>query len=158
MIELGKGLGHQLEELKLLNSTAKNLTTIGLKKMLPFATKLSLFTLHSEAITIDLDDYRMILDAVKQRPEKQSLSIELSGKIGQVLVPKAILLENWNTLNIKEVVNESNEEDTYYDYSPDYERFDSPYRDPYDDVLSAYLNNPDDPYFQTIDYFQKEYI
>lgn len=129
LMELAKDLGHQLDKLELLSLTAVNLTTIGLKKMLPFATKLSLFSLYSKTITIDLDDYKMILDAVKKRPEKRKLLLELTGQRGQVHVPKTMLLENCATLHIKEIVNTSIVGCDDYDYSSSYYSSDS---DPYD--------------------------
>lgn len=125
LMELAKGLGHQLEKLRLSNSTAKNLTMIGLKKMLPFATKLSYFTMNSETITIDLDDYRTMLDVVKKRAEKRSLLFELTG---QIYVPKTILLENCDILNFKEINKTSITEFSDNDSSPSYSSFDS---DPY---------------------------
>lgn len=98
MIKLAKGLGSQLEKLQLRSSTAKSLTTIGLKKMLPFATKLSLLTLESWKMIIDADDYKVMLQTLQKRPEKIMLSFELNG--GQVDVPKTILIENRDILFI----------------------------------------------------------
>lgn len=98
MIKLAKGLGSQLEQLHLKSSTAKNLTTIGLKKMLTFATKLSLLTLESTKMVVDEDDYKVMLQTLQKRPEKIMLSFELNG--GQVDVPKTILIENRDTFFI----------------------------------------------------------
>lgn len=55
LIELAKGLGTQLEKLHLECSTAKHLNIFRLKKMLPFATKLSFISLNSINITFDLN-------------------------------------------------------------------------------------------------------
>lgn len=62
IIELAKSLDLRLEKLQLDGTTAKNLTTSGLKKMLPFATKLSLLTVESTTIKIDADDYKAMLN------------------------------------------------------------------------------------------------
>lgn len=117
LMELAKGLGQQLEKLGLLNSTAKNLTTIDVKKMLPFAAKLSYFTVNSDTITIDLDDYKTMLDVIKKREDERRLIFELIGRKGQVHIPKAIQLENCDIFNIKETDNDSDEEDDDYDSS-----------------------------------------
>lgn len=115
LVELAKYLGHQLDELELLHSTAQNLTTIGFKKMLTFAKKLSRFIINSGTITIDLDDYESMLDTIKKRLERRSLLLELSGQSSQIFIPKEMLLENCNILNIKEVDKSSIEECTDYD-------------------------------------------
>lgn len=126
LMELAKGLGHQLEELGLLWSTAQKVTTIGLKKLLPFAKKLSHFNINSDTITIDLDDYKAMLDVIKKRPEKRSLLLELSGQTSHVHVhvPKTMLLENSDILNIKEVdkssiIDCSDDDDSSSNYSSD---------------------------------------
>ena len=58
LICLAMGLGSQLEILRLEDSsTAKYLTTSGLKTMLTFATKLSVLKVQLETIKIDVKDY-----------------------------------------------------------------------------------------------------
>lgn len=98
MIELAVGSGSRLESLKLCDRNFCNLkdfTTIGLKKMLPFFTKLSLLTLDESTIRIDADDYQTMLNVVRQRPGNGSLLIELTGgKGGRIEVDKAVLLAN----------------------------------------------------------------
>lgn len=143
LMHLAKDLGPQLEKLELLCSTAQNITTIGLKKMLPFATKLSLFSLYSETVTIDLDDYRTMLDAIKKRPEKRGLLLELTGQSGQIHVPKTMLLENCDTLHIKEIVDTSIVEGSVYDHSSLDSSSDS---DPYN---NHYDFDSDDYYFDS---------
>lgn len=66
-IKLAKGLGPQLEKLHHEGSMAKNLTTIVLRKMLPFATKLSLLTLKLTTINIDADHHKAILATTQKR-------------------------------------------------------------------------------------------
>lgn len=95
MITLAKGLGLKLEQLQLGGSTAKNLTMVGLKKMLPFTTKLSLLTIESKKITIGADDYEEMLSTLKKRPKPVKLRIELTARVrGQVQVNEQVQNEN----------------------------------------------------------------
>lgn len=102
MIRLAKDLGSHLEKLQLKGSTAESLTTIGLKKMLPFATKLSLLTLKSETITIDADDYDAILNTLRKRPEKTALLFTFISGGRKVNVMGTIQMENRHIFNIDE--------------------------------------------------------
>lgn len=94
MIELANGLGSRLEKLLLNGDTAEELTTIGLKKMLKSATKLSLLTLESTKITIDAHDYKTILGTLQKRQENVKLVIEITGVRGQIDVSDSIQMEN----------------------------------------------------------------
>lgn len=115
VIELAKGLGSRLEELKLRGATAVNLTTNGLTKVLSFASKLSLLTLKSETLTIDAADYQAMLEATQKRPKKNSLVIELTGAGGQVKVPGTILMKNSDCIFIDEKIGEVSDNDSYSD-------------------------------------------
>lgn len=104
MVELAKGLGPQLEKMQLEGSKTENLTTIGLKKMLRFATKLSFLKMKSTKIKIDADDYNSMLDTVQKRPEKVALLLELTGRVNQVKVDETILAKNQEIFFIKEIL------------------------------------------------------
>lgn len=106
LIQLAKGLGSTLEALHLHGSTTYNLTTNGLKNMLPLAKKLSLLTLKPTTMTIDVDDYKTMLATVQERPENNGLLIELTGKGDcQVKVDEIVLLEHRDVLYIDEKKN-----------------------------------------------------
>lgn len=94
MFCLAKGLASQLEKLQLEDCTAKDLTTNGLKKMIPFATKLSLLTVESTKVKIDADDYNAMLNTLQERPERIMFLLELTGNRTQVEVSEAMLMEN----------------------------------------------------------------
>lgn len=102
IIELTKALGPQLKKLE-CHSKIENLSTIGIRKMLSFATKLSLLTLKSTTITIDEYDYKALLSTLQKRLEKIPLLIKLTwGEKNQVQVDEAILAENRDIFYIEE--------------------------------------------------------
>lgn len=102
IIELTKNLGPQLKKLRCY-SKIENLSTIGIRKMLSFATKLSLLELQSTTITIDQDDYKPLLSTVQKRLEKTSLLIKLPwGGRNQIKVDETILAENRDIFYIEE--------------------------------------------------------
>lgn len=111
IIQLAKGLSIRLEKLQLEKCTAENLYTDGLKKMLPFAPKLSLLTLKPGVIVIDAYDYQEMLKTIQKRPEKNSLLIELTGDGGQVKVLETILMKNRNRFYIDEKICEDSDFD-----------------------------------------------
>lgn len=112
IIELAKELGTRLEKLQLEDYTVVNITKIGLKKMLPFAKKLSFLTLKPIQIRYGDDDYQAMLKMVLERPEKCSLLIELTGAGGQIKVSDAILMKNCDIFYIDEkIVNDSDSDD-----------------------------------------------
>lgn len=119
MIELAKGLGPHLETLEIRGYTGEDLTTIGLKKMLPFAPKLSLLTLKSTEITIDADDYTAILCTLKERPEKTKLKFEFISGGGKVNVPEAIQVQNLHILHI----DEKQDDDSFDDFRSEFFRY-----------------------------------
>lgn len=102
MILLAKGLGSHLEKLQFRGFTGTDLTTIGLKKMLPFVKKLSLLTLKSATMTIDVDDYKAMLGTIQKRPEQAKLTLEFISEKGQVNVPETIQEENRHMFQIDE--------------------------------------------------------
>lgn len=102
MIELVGKLGPHLERLEIRGYTGEDLTTIGLKKMLPFAAKLSNLTLKSTEMTIDADDYKDILKTLQKRAEKLKFSFEFISGGEKVNVPKAIQVDNHHILHIDE--------------------------------------------------------
>lgn len=116
LIELAKGLGSQLEKLQMEESTAANLTSIGLKKMLAYTTKLSFLALKSTTIVIDMDDYKSILRTLQKRPEEIGLFLILSGIGDQIEVSENILMKNRDTLRIDEKIEDlgSNNSSPYY--------------------------------------------
>lgn len=111
MIELAKGLGCRLEKLHLNGLTTQNLTTIGLKKMLPLTTKLSFFSLTSWNITIEKNDYKEMLEIVQKRPEKNMLLIELTGDGNQIKAPAAIRMKNCDSFYIEEKIGDDSDTD-----------------------------------------------
>lgn len=102
MIKLAKALGPQLKKLEFQGSTGEELTTIGLKEMLPFEPKLSVLTLKSTKIAIDGDDYKAILSTLRKRLEKIPLSLDFISGGGKVDVHKTIQTVNRNSLYIDE--------------------------------------------------------
>lgn len=103
IIELTKALGPQLKKLRCY-SRIENFSTIGITKMLSFATKLSLLELQSTTITIDDDDYKALLSTLQKRLEKTTLLIKLSwDERNQVKVDEAILAENRDIFCIREI-------------------------------------------------------
>lgn len=97
-------------------STAANLTSIGLKKMLAYTTKLSFLALKSTTIVIDMDDYKSILRTLQKRPEEIGLFLILSGIGDQIEVSENILMKNRDTLRIDEKIEDlgSNNSSPYY--------------------------------------------
>lgn len=112
LVELGKKLPElKVVHLKDLNTIDNSrLTTIGLKKMVLHANKLSLLKIQLVySIVIDIDDYKMMLKSVQNRPEKIALLIELTSDGGKVNVPEATLVENRNILYIDEMIQDEDE-------------------------------------------------
>lgn len=100
MIELAKGLGHQLEILLLESFTAADLTMTGLKDMLPYATKMTLLSLYSDKMTIDAESYEVMLSILQNRPEKVKFLLKLIDNEGQVEVSEKVLKENDDIFDI----------------------------------------------------------
>lgn len=120
LIELAKGMGPRLEQLQLKESTAVKLTTIGLKKMLDHATKLSFLALRSTTIEIDADDYKAMVSTLRKRPENIGLVIELSGVGDQVEISEKVRMEHCDVLRIDEnVLLDSERSSPYYCYESD---------------------------------------
>lgn len=123
MILLAKGLGSHLEKLQFRGFTGTDLTTIGLKKMLPFVKKLSLLTLKSATMTIDVDDYKAMLGTIQKRPEQAKLTLEFISEKGQVNIPETIQEENRHMFQIDEkrhdVLFDENE-NTFNEYHKQY--------------------------------------
>lgn len=93
----------QLQALYLEGSTLQ-LTTIGVKKILPLASKLSLLHLkYINHITINKDDYKELLEIVKKRPNNTKLKIQMVGS-GVANVSDVIMSENRNFLHIDEEI------------------------------------------------------
>lgn len=101
MIELAKGLGHQLEKLRFTGSTAVNVTMDGLKNMLPYATKLNLLSLGSTKIKIDAESYEVMLNILQNRPEKVKFLLKLRDSGGKVEVSEKVLMENDDVFSIE---------------------------------------------------------
>lgn len=146
LIELAKRLGHQLEKLELEKSTAEKLTTIGLKKMLPFAVKLAVLILTSPTIEIDANDYSTMLNQVEKRPEKCNLLLKLFGEGNQVHVPEESRLKHRDTFHIQQISDASEFND-------------------YDDLIptASEDSESDDPYYfdysyDSDDYYQNGYF
>lgn len=119
MIKLTNSLGSHLEKLEFRGYTGEDLTTIGLKKMLPFATKLSHLTLKSTEMTIDADDYAAILGTLQKRPEKTKFSFEFISGGGKVNVPESIQMENRQIFYI----NEKRSDDTFDDFRNEFYKY-----------------------------------
>lgn len=106
VIELAKELP-QLREIHLKESTAKDITTIGLRNILGHAKKLSHLVLESASnVQIDMSDYRSMLKSVQNRPEKIKLEIKITGNGNKVNVPEDVLSANREWLWIDEEVVE----------------------------------------------------
>lgn len=104
LVQLAKEMP-ELQELR-LEKYSSEITTIGLKKMLPHAKKLSLLVLKSiDSITVDVDDYKAMLKSVQSRSEKVKLRIELTSSGDKVNVPDTILAENRDIFYIDETIN-----------------------------------------------------
>lgn len=113
LIQLAEGLP-QLNELH-LKELSNDITTIGLKQMLPHAQKLQLLQLESVySITIDVDDYKAMLKTVKNRPGKVNLLIKITSDGDKVEVDETMLAENREILFIDEDI-----EDESYDPTDD---------------------------------------
>lgn len=85
MIIFTNGLGSQLETLWLKSWTAKNLTIIGLERMLPFLKKLSMHTLESTKIIYHVDVNKLMRYTFQKRPENMTLFFEfIRNKNGRV--------------------------------------------------------------------------
>lgn len=120
LIQLTKELP-QLSELY-VKDPPTDITTIGLKKMLPHANKLSLLHLESvHSISIDVDDYKAMLETVKRRPEKVKLLIKIKCDGDKVKVDDLVLAENRDIIFIDETIEDESSIDTDYelDYSDD---------------------------------------
>ncbi|XP_055297005.1 uncharacterized protein LOC129565798 [Sitodiplosis mosellana] len=145
-IKWAKDLSH-LQELHLTELTSFDLdtdssikiSTIGLKKMLSHAHKLTLLKLTSvHSISIDVDDYKAMLKTVGNRPEKVKLLFEITSDGDKVNVPDETLAANREVFYIDEHVevksikdydsDDCNDSYDYYDYD-----FDDRYDDRYDD-------------------------
>lgn len=104
----------QLQKLNLDGLTAKGISSIALKEMLPYAIKLSLLSFAKECdFLIDVDDYEAILKTVQSRPEKVHLLVKIKGYGGIVDVPEEILAGNREWLYIDEEIEEDYEDDDY---------------------------------------------
>lgn len=105
LILLAKGLP-QLHQLHLYEASDE-VSTIGIKKMISHAKRLSMLKIASmDNIEIDVDDYKAMLKHVQNRPEKLKLSIEITGHGGKVDVPEEILRENREWLHIDEQIDD----------------------------------------------------
>lgn len=143
LVELAMGLP-DIKEIH-LTDIEHGLSTIGLKRMLPFVEKLSLLKLKSISnITIDLDDYKTLLKIVQSRKCELQLVIELKTNEKSVDVPNELSTANRKWLEIHEEIQihylslygsdtESFDSNMDYDYDDDiFEDMDS---DDFDDFL-----------------------
>lgn len=119
LIELAKGLGNRLERLQLEESTAANLSAIGLKKMLAYTTQLSFLSLKSTTIGIGTDDYKTMISTLRKRPNNIRLLIELSGYGDQVEISEQISMENCDLLQIIENFAVDSYSSSQYYYNDD---------------------------------------
>lgn len=130
-VELAKGLP-QLQELHAIENY--ELTTIGLKKMVRHANRLTFLKLESiPEVTIDIDDYKMMLKTVQDRPEKIKLLIDLTGDGEMVNVPEAVLAENRSIFFIDEKVIEHENEAISGDSNDSFGVDDDSWADEYDE-------------------------
>lgn len=100
LIQLAKLLP-ALQQLWLQNIQSKT-TTIGLKKMLMHANKLTYLKLWyiNSMILIDADDYKAMLKTVQNRNQKVRLQIKLICSHDAVNIAKEILTENFDVFHI----------------------------------------------------------
>ncbi|XP_031637407.1 uncharacterized protein LOC116349903 [Contarinia nasturtii] len=107
-----------LEEFHLSEPVTDQITTIGLKKMLPHAKSLSLLSLEFvDGITIDVDDYKAMIKIIQSRRNKVNLLIKITGSGGKVNIPEKIVNENREILYIDETIEDPTDDD--YTYSDD---------------------------------------
>lgn len=120
MIDLAKELP-QLGAMHLDGSTAKNITSIGLRNMVGHAKMLSHLTLRdAHNIQIQMSDYFSMLKSVQGRSGKIQLEIKIKSNGDNLNVPEEVLLANREWLWIDEEIEY---DDDYYYFNPDSDLF-----------------------------------
>lgn len=100
-------MGRGLPNLRKIILSADDISIMGLRIMVEYAKRLShlhFYTLSSatNVITIHMTDYRLMLNAVQNQPEKINLNIGIRGRVVDIKVPNEILLANrhWLWINV----------------------------------------------------------
>lgn len=94
VIALAKSL-IKLQDLALNGSTANGISVSTLKKIVSHAPKLSSLTLNAaSSLSIDLDDYNIILKAIQNRPDNVPLMVRVTSAGKVINVPENILRMN----------------------------------------------------------------
>lgn len=154
IIAMATGLP-QLQEFHLQKLVSANLSTTGMKKMVAQASKLKLLELNFiDDIEIDVNDYKMMLKAVQNRPEKIKLLIEIKNNGDKVDGIEEILMENRNYLEINEEIEDNSDmsmdssDSSDYGYMHGNWRFDEDSDDGFLDYLGYFGHEFFDEFFE----------